>query len=318
MPNNSNVLTIILPHSLRRLIMKVMFAYPDDPIITKLEGSLWIDTSHTLIDRYRKLVAEMQAKIAKSASADQPRGQGRGAHSKQGEVGAVALRKLLNRFRGFLGSEEKFWTQLATRFARTFNLSEAELGLASLSLMATDPEDLVHTPDVGIAVSTPEHAQARSSAKKLLFLQKCLISLGDLARYREQYNEQGGRPPAGRESHEARKHDKRGGKTAPRPRDYSKSLGFYQQAKLLLPNEGHPSNQLAILSLYDGDHFEAAVNYYRALCVQQPFPTSRDNLLRSLQKAREASKVVSASAGAVDVMKLRILELHACWYYEPR
>lgn len=296
--------------------MKVMFAYPDDPIISKLEGSLWIDTSHTLIDRYRRLVAEMQAKTAKNASADQPRGQGRGTRFKQGEVGFVALRKLLNRFRGFLGSEEKFWTQLATRLARTFSLSEAEPAIASLALMAMDPEDLVQVNDVDRTVSKPDYSQSESSAskaKKLLFLQKCLISLGDLARYREQYNEQGGRPPAGHD--ESRRPNKRGGKAVPRPRDYSKSLGFYQQAKILLPNEGHPSNQLAILALYDGDHFDAAVNYYRALCAQQPFPTSRDNLLLSLKKAREA---VNTSAGPVDVMKLRILELHAYWHNNPQ
>lgn len=307
-------------HSLRRVIMKVMFTYPDDPVISKLEVSLWIDTSHTLIDRYRKLVAEMQAKIAKAADTNRTREQGRGTRFKQGEVGVVALRKLLNRFRGFLGSEEKFWTQLATRFARTFRLSEAEPAIAALSLLATDPEDLVQTADVEASVFELEHAvEPASNAKKLLFLQKCLISLGDLARYREQYNEQGGRPYAGRESHdETRKPGKRGGKGVPHPKDYSKSLGFYQQAKLLLPNEGHPSNQLAILSLYDGDHFDAAVNYYRALCAQQPFPTSRDNLLRSLQKARETSRTLSASAGGADAMKLRILELHAYWHSDPQ
>lgn len=55
-------------------------------------------------------------------------------------------------------------------------------------------------------------------------------------------------------------------------------------------NLGNPFNQLAIVYSYQHDLFGAALNYYRALCVRWPFPTAKDNLIRTLGKSLEADR----------------------------
>src|SRR6202034_4153442 len=125
----------------------------------------------------------------------------------------------------------------------------------------------------------------------LAILSKALVCLGDIARYRELYHEGGGRPKAGQEESVPPKkmsRTKRGGgvvEVMPRARNYDKAQQSYEQARLLLPYEGNPSHQLAILASYKKDIFGSLVHYYRALCVRQPYDTAAENLGIVLSKA---------------------------------
>ncbi|KAG8772509.1 hypothetical protein FRC15_002680 [Serendipita sp. 397] len=131
-----------------------------------------------------------------------------------------------------------------------------------------------------------------------------MVSLGDLARYREQYNERQGRPKAGSEEvpfHRATKGNGHrngklvgggggGGEDLPRPRNYTRAMACYTQARMLHPDSGHAFHQIAILCSYQADYFGQILNYYRSLCVDHPFTTASDNLVHLLTKVLEASK----------------------------
>ncbi|KAF9515049.1 hypothetical protein BS47DRAFT_1381709 [Hydnum rufescens UP504] len=281
--------------NLRRHIIQVIFKYPSSIHAVKLETTLWIDTSHAVIARYRDLISKLDNKVNKNPSADQRRGNGRFGR----------------------GEEVPFWSGLILRLVKTFELTAATKAIDALSLSATDPADLASPQKVAgsrtslVPSDSPmaEEISEDIKDKKLLFLQKSLISLGDLARYREQYNEGGGRPWPGNEAQT----DRGRGTPVNLP-----ALEYYRQAKLLLPDEGNPSNQLAILSLYGGDSFAAVMHYYRALCVKHAFPTSRENLHKTLQKVfdayRKSSEVLS---DPVEALQRDVLILHALWQLKP-
>jgi protein SMG7 len=124
------------------------------------------------------------------------------------------------------------------------------------------------------------------------------VCLGDIARYRELYNESGGRLRAGCEEklYAGRKNarNKRANPLAlpaiPRARNYDMAQQCYEQARLLVPYEGNSSHQLAILASYQKDTFGSLYHYYRALCVRQPYDTASENLGTVLSKALEQWK----------------------------
>lgn len=121
-------------------------------------------------------------------------------------------------------------------------------------------------------------------------LSKALVVLGDLARYREQYNESATRSRGGPE---------RGGRNIrgrglqvdqPRVKTYDKARACYECARDLMPDEGNASHQLAILASYQGDTFESLVQYYKALCVRAAYDPATENMGNVLSKFLEAWK----------------------------
>lgn len=307
--------------------------------LSKLENLLWINTTHASIARYRTLVEEMERGIEKNGPIRSGRGRGGGSGGGRREDGPVALRKLLGRFRSFLAAEEKYWRDMVVRTVKLYELNEAKPTLTALSLNATDPDDLIlqseQNGDAEDSNYLPEPITSpfitpSIQAQKLAFVQRCLIQLGDLARYRELFNDKDGRPPAGKPQDHARH---RGGRkvgagqgSAPnlpppsRTRNFTRAFDLYNQARLLIPSEGNPSNQLAILSMYSDDVFSAVFHYYRALCVERPFPTSRNNLESALKKFQSsAERDEGNDQGDKETIEVRgfkraILELHHFWH----
>jgi protein SMG7 len=268
----------------------------------------------------------------------------------------------MQRFRQFLAEEEKFWTQLVVRLRRSFGLDEAQSAFVVLGILPADeatsahgqdsPEQLQHRegpttngrnqfqfpPEDGSPSVLPQFSIER--AGRLAILSKALVCLGDIARYRELYNESGGRPKAGHEESPlpARKNarNKRGGAPGmdpiPRARNYDKAQQCYEQARLLVPYEGNPSHQLAILASYQKDLFGSLIHYYRALCVLQPYDTASENLGTVVNKAldqwktrmkREKEKNANkaerdgltplAPRLRVEFFKEKVVVLHALW-----
>lgn len=306
-----------------------------------------MQTSYALISIYKLRLSALDR-----ATQAAPRQQHSGP--RQGGHGPVEYHKLLQRFRQFLAEEERFWTQLIVRLHRSFALTEAQPALETLGILsAADnvpsmadtstekqnpiPKNRNHNQfppeDATPALGAPTAAEY---ASRLSILTKALVCLGDIARYRELFNEAGGRPKAGREdSVPARKitRNKKGEVVVThiaRARNYDKASQCYEQAKLLVPQDGNPSHQLAILASYQKDLFGSLYHYYHALCVRQPYDTASENLITVLNKALEAwkahmkrekddvdTKEVSAEKMAprlrVEAFKENVTVLHALW-----
>ncbi|KAJ3366927.1 hypothetical protein GGF31_007728 [Allomyces arbusculus] len=119
-------------------------------------------------------------------------------------------------------------------------------------------------------------AAQRDAAVLLCF--RSLIYLGDLARYREQLLNDGAAPSLA-VAHE-----------------------YYTQAQALIPFNGNPHNQLAILAASKRHDLDAVYHYLRSMLAPHPFATARENLVLQLQQARRrdaattTARVVTALA----------------------
>ncbi|KAK4702215.1 hypothetical protein P7C70_g4013, partial [Phenoliferia sp. Uapishka_3] len=259
---------------------------------------LWLETSHALIHVYRAKVSEMDKIIAEAPNAHRggggARGHGPGGGTASGGSGGsgrannipgpTARRRLIHSFRAFLGQEEEFFRALLSRLAVSLYPSDLA-GLRSLGVSIDQGEeangDNGEDDSFGEAAGlSPEvTAQRRNAAVPLAH--KALICFGDLARYRELYNEPGaGNPHAGTQPRPENGGKKGRGKGdgERKTKNWTRAAECYHQARLLLPDNGNPSNQLAVLSQYAGDHVSSTYHYYRALSVRSPFPTARTNL----------------------------------------
>ncbi|KAG1802098.1 uncharacterized protein HD556DRAFT_1438136 [Suillus plorans] len=327
--------------SLRRLYLRLLFVEPYTKESKDAETHLWMQTSYQFISNYKQNVATLDRTL-QSAPRHQPR---------QSNHGPVEYRKLMQRFRQFLAEEEKFWTQLVARYQRSFALHEAQHILSTLNI--TIPDDL-GTPNGSIGGhegvpnssfgrnqfqfpiegNTPSPTSSAEREINLAILSKAIVCLGDMARYRELYNEGGGRPRAGQEdgSGPARRggRNRRGGAMSydsiPRARNYDKAVQCYDQARLLVPSEGNPSHQLAILAFYQNDMFSSLLHYYRALCVRQPYDTASENVKKILNKSldQQAKRTREGAQMAPDLgdlpprlrvesFKEKVVLLHALW-----
>ncbi len=283
---------------------------------------------------------------------DQQQAQAQGSQRSNPHHGVVEYRKLIQRFRQFLAEEEKFWTLLIQRMYRTFGLTEAMPVLAELGIPSESqeiiPTNVNSNPEGGESTHSsagripngrnhyqfpPENPDPNAllpptpnRGSRLAIFSKALVCLGDIARYRELYNDSNGRPRAGQDSAmPARRRNRRGQEIVPRARSYDKAQKCYEQARLLVPNEGNPWHQLAILSSYQKDTFTSLVHYYRALCVQQPYDTATDNLNTVLSRAfdtwkgrnrrdRERPQDRSVASNIlVETLRERLVVLHALW-----
>lgn len=101
--------------------------------------------------------------------------------------------------------------------------------------------------------------------KGLISCHRCLIYLGDLARYKGLY-----------------------GDGESKVRDFSAASSYYTQASSLWPSSGNPHHQLAILASYSGDELVAIYRYFRSLSTDNPFSTARDNLIIAFEKNRQS------------------------------
>ena len=284
---------------------------------------MWIETSHAFIAVYRQRIANLEkvinARAEKAAASSSPK-------ARKQDTGPVELRKLIQRFRQFLADEERFWIGFVLRFARSFALSEAKPTFAALNLnrFTDDPNRRNVFPDEGKPTPPPTEKERE---RKVMTLVKGLICLGDLARYREQYNESGGRPKAGHEDvlpRWATKATRKPGDWTPRPRNYNRALAFYTQARLLFPDAGNASHQLAIVSSYQSDPFASVLHYYRSLCVRLPFHMALDNLDKTLARNMDSGIKQQAIPPndteqprlVVDRFKKDVVLLHALWRTE--
>ncbi|KAL5497945.1 LCB2 [Sanghuangporus vaninii] len=314
--------------NLRKQHLKLLLLYPTSKEAKDAETHIWMQTSYQFISVYKQRLAILDRKLfSPVAQSNKP-----GARQGPGEGGHVEYRKTLARFRQFLAEEERFYVQLLVRYQSQFGLTETKPALTRTEVLSPDQED-GSSVDSGRGLF-PEHSDLSSMRDderqaRLATFTKLLVCLGDISRYREQYNDGGGRPRAGHEEGPPRKTGRggrRGGfEAVARPRNYTRAKNIYEQARLLLPDDGNASHQLAILSSYQKDSFGSLLHYYRALCVRQPYDTASDNLNTVLKKALDQYRSSKGSA-AVDphaVQKVRVdrflesvVVLHGLWYLD--
>ncbi|EED79786.1 predicted protein [Postia placenta Mad-698-R] len=340
--------------NLRRQYLRLLFAHPYATESRDVDTHLWRATSYPFIARYKEGITSLDRTIYGPPREQQPRQQG-------GQQRVVEYRKLLQRFRQFLSEEEKFWVQLITRIRRVFALDDAQRALTALSIVPDDTSATATTaegptprrnqhqfpPESNGVLAAAVTASSTQRQNKMTALGKALVRLGDIERYKEQYNEAGGRPRAGHEDGppavpQNRGRSRRGGSAGagaapavvmPRMRNYEKAEQCYRQARLLMPHDGNSSHGLAILALYKKDKFDALVQYYRALCVRAPYEAAAENMQMTLNKALETWKgrqkervheEVKASASAepprvrVAAFEEKLVALHALFQTQCR
>ncbi|KAK7202955.1 hypothetical protein BZA70DRAFT_291763 [Myxozyma melibiosi] len=98
---------------------------------------------------------------------------------------------------------------------------------------------------------------------------RSLLSLGDLSRYREIHSL-----------------DFSGSSS---DKDYRPAINYYTLAKELVPQDGSPYNQFAVISSLEGSVLGSTYHFYRSMCVEEPFPTASGNLVLSLRKTLKGS-----------------------------
>lgn len=321
--------------TLRKRYLTLLLLHPYAKESKDVETHLWMQTSYAFISSYKHRITLIDRAIQANARQSEHSKQ---QAPKQNTHGPVEYRKLLQRFRQFLAEEEKFWIQLVLRMHRSFEVKDADYALAALgltteanSIPAGETNTVPHTvfpqqPPGTFAPSTQAEKDSR-----LTIMSKALICLGDIARYRELYNESGGRPRAGHEAGtparrgKVRKRGPAGIEAAPMLRNYDRAQHRYEQAQLLVPYEGNASHQLAIVASYLPDALVSLAHYYRSLCVKHPYEPAAENMAIHMTKTfqswnrtkQERERILSSPPvsiqNQVDIFKNRVVVLHALW-----
>ncbi|KAF0701405.1 Aste57867_8107 [Aphanomyces stellatus] len=103
---------------------------------------------------------------------------------------------------------------------------------------------------------------------------RCLIFLGDIARYRELH------------SQKAKK-------------NFVAAEGYYHRALQIMPENGNPHNQLAVLATYIEAETIAVYRYCRSLLLPQPFSTAEENLVLLFERSRHRPLASSSSTASI-------------------
>ena len=220
------------------LFMDYAFASRKD-----VELSLWKCAFYKPIEEHRYKIRKLI-----QAARNMPEG---GEH-------AMARQEASKRFRGFLAEANGFYTGLLRKMQSEFGLDAGGLLDIGGPLSMGRGDTLSTTAHAGVG-SWRNRTEAGYSS-----LHRCLVFLGDIARYREQHRAD---PPPRGQQH-----------------DWSSAFKYYEMAVRLLPTIGNPHNQLAVLATYVDDECAALYRYCRSLCARTPFETARDNMKLLFEK----------------------------------
>lgn len=211
--------------------------------------------------RIEELRARFNAAIASSGSTSQT---GKGPPRN----GSDNIIKIRTQFKTFLSEATGFYHDLMVKIRAKYGLT--------VGGFSDDPGDQIP--------SSNEANKSIEVKKGLVSCHRCLIYLGDLARYRGLY-----------------------GEGDSKARDLAAASSYYTQASSLWPSSGNPHHQLAILASYSSDELVAIYRYFRSLAVENPFTTARDNLIIAFEKNRQyfSQLPVDAKASSTKVTPSR-------------
>jgi hypothetical protein len=307
--------------SLRNVYLKLLFNYPFSSRTGGVEVDIWTETCHPGVQAFRtgldlkeKQIKALQSKRA-ILSSERNTSNINEIYTLQSQEAQLlqSYLRTAKAFRTYLEEEETFWRDLVGRVVRVFNVEEAKpfLRVLGIACDGLGPTNLGDGPNANTGLgrvtgadaeggNLEVHGRLPANRQRLIsVIHKSLMCCGDLSRYRELYKEaQAVEAPSSRQSHRGGKRGGRGGMQPARDlaqhlfkdkrdvgRDYSKAALCYEQARALLPSNGQPSNQIAVLAVYTGQQFTAVYHYYRAMCVTVPFSMTKSNLGALLQRA---------------------------------
>lgn len=188
-------------------------------------------------------------------------------------VGPTARRKLIHSFRTFLGQEEDFFRVLLGRLAGNL-LPPDWAGLRPLGVVVDQDDPQL----VAAQVQRSEEEKKNDRSRSVPLAHKALICFGDLARYRELYNEAGSKKETVNGGGE-RERGKKGKKDASekKQKNWKKAAECYHQARLLMPDNGAHTAALPLPSAYNSRHSQA-IPLISSLCYRST-PATRSLLL---------------------------------------
>ncbi|GAB2295603.1 hypothetical protein Dimus_029760 [Dionaea muscipula] len=192
-----------------------------------------------------------------------------GQNVKGGFANPDRLTKIRSQFRTFLSEATGFYHEFMANIREKYGLQQ--------SYFPDDQENHI--------VVSINGNKSTDLNKGLISCQRCLIYLGDLARYKGLY-----------------------GDSESKVRDFAAASSYYRQASSLWPSHGNPYHQLAILVSYSGDEYVAIYYYFRSLAVDSPFLTARENLVLAFEKNRlKYSQLLAGfKASSVKLMNGRV------------
>lgn len=202
-----------------------------------IEFALW-QLHYKRIEEFRAHFSAAQASARSSA-----------ANSGRVPPQPDRITKIRGQFKAFLSEATGFYYDLIVKIRSKYGLP---LGHFS------DDSDTQ-------AIMGTDTAKSSDIKKGLVSCHRCLIYLGDLARYKGLYAE---------------------GES--RVREYSAASSYYLQAASLWPSNGNPHHQLAIVATYSSDELVAIYRYFRSLAAEIPFSTAKDNLVITFEKNRQS------------------------------
>lgn len=179
------------------------------------------------------------------------------SQSVKGPTRPDRLTKIKLQFKTFLSEASGFYHDLIVKIRAKYGLP---LGYFSES---SDNQNVMEK----------DGKRSGEVKKGLISCHRCLIYLGDLARYKGLY-----------------------GEGDSKTREFAAASSYYLQAASLWPSSGNPHHQLAILASYSGDELVAVYRYFRSLAVESPFFTARDNLVVAFEKNRVTYSQISGEA----------------------
>ncbi|KAJ8641272.1 hypothetical protein MRB53_017966 [Persea americana] len=203
----------------------------------EIEYALW-QLHYRRIEEFRLHINSASASLGSIAS-----------KGGKGGVRPDRIKKIRSVFKGFLSEATGFYHDLILKI-------RAKYGLPLGYFSEGSENQIILSKDV---------KKSAEMTKGLVSCHRCLIYLGDLARYKGLYGE---------------------GDYA--TRDYAAASSYYIQAASLWPSNGNPHHQLAILASYSGDELVAVYRYFQSLAVDSPFSTARDNLIIAFEKNRQS------------------------------
>ncbi|KAJ3164124.1 hypothetical protein HDU88_005622 [Geranomyces variabilis] len=203
----------------------------------------------------------------------------KGVYSRAKRAGQPAdrneLRLLTANFRRFLSEATAFYARFICRLHRAFDLRGDAIATIIKQLSFAVGSD---AEDETVAVATPVGEAAASRALKACH--RSLIYLGDLARYREHHADR-------------------------KATNWSAAVMFYNMAIRLIPENGNPYNQLAVIASHLGDELRAMECYTRSLAAERPFGTASENLQILFEKVNKRSAGNALECSSVDSSALQ-------------
>ncbi|XP_060177263.1 nonsense-mediated mRNA decay factor SMG7-like [Lycium barbarum] len=206
--------------------------------------------------RIEELRGRFNAAIASNGSTTSQTGKGPPRN------GPDSITKIRTQFKTFLSEATGFYHDLMVKIRAKYGLP--------LGAFSDDPGNQIPSSnDVNKSIEVK---------KGLISCHRCLIYLGDLARYRGLY-----------------------GEGDSKARDLAAASSYYLQASSLWPSSGNPHHQLAILASYSSDELVAIYRYFRSLAIENPFTTARDNLIIAFEKNRQCYSQLPGDAKASSI-----------------